>query len=228
MLGVVAAVAVFAGVARAEPAEVGDLGVYSSFYNKMNGFSGIRSVNGESYSVELKRERHLKVRAVDRDTEVNVVDVGSDGFGHNGDNAVCTHKFKDGSTFIMGIECREGWKYCIKSKLEFIQNGTNAVVEAEFDPSTCLKFVPFGERIVRMKVRPVETYAGIVYSNLVESSLDGKESNEVPYVVIKGVFDKVESDLSRIKTGREALGHNLVKNSEDFVVLAKKKLRERR
>ena len=170
----------------------------------------------------------MRLRATDRDTEINVIDVGSDGFGHNGDNALCMHKFRGGSIFTMKIDCREGWKYCIKSKLSYVQNGTNAVAEAEFDPSTCLKFVPFGERIVRMKVRPVETYAAVVYANLVESSLKGEEAKEVPYEVIKGVFDKVEGDLNRIKTERETLGHNLVRNSEDFVVLAKKKLRERR
>ena len=221
LMGVVASVVLAAG-ALAEPA---DFGFYKSFYQKMNGFFGQREVRCRDYLVELQRKNHLQLKAVDKDTEVRVIDVGCDGFGHNGDKATCTHRFGDGSIFTMEISCRDGWNYTINSKLSYEQNGTNAFVDAEFDPSTCLKFIPFGERIVRMKVRPVEKYAGIVYTGLIDSALKREESMELPYGVIKDVFDNVEKDLPRIKGKRETLGHNLVRNSEAFVVLAKQKIR---
>lgn len=220
----VGAMVIFAGNVYAEPT---DFGVYTQFYQRVTGFFGRKEVKGKDYTVELRRQNHLSIRATDNNTEIAIVDVGSDGFGHDGDNAVCKHMFSDGSLFTMNINCRDSWKYCIKSKLSYLQNGTNAVAEAEFDPSTCLRFIPFGERIVRSRVRPVERYAGIIYADLVQSSLVGKQSEEVPYKDIKEVFDKVESDLLRIKKGDETLGHSLVEHSGAFVTLAKMRIRNR-
>ena len=208
-MGVVAAATVFAGVARAEPAEISwPVSKGCTFLDDLGRFYGMRKVDYPSCCVELKKDTALRLRVGNHTTEVEIFDVGADGLGHPGDYAIVSHKFRDGSRLVMELKCREGWKYAITSQ---IVKGTNCVAESEFDPSKEMN--PFIQIGIRIGMGTPRLYSSIVYRDLVDASIRGVEP-EIPYPLLDETFSKIEGDIPIVIAKKRTLNNVLYRNSD--------------
>ena len=210
-MGVVAAATVFAGVARAESAEFSwPVSKGCTFLEELGKFSGTRKVIFPNYTLELKRDAHLTLSAHDGMTSLEIFDEGSDGLGHPGDYAIVSREFRGGHKLFLELRCRDGWKYTIKSKLI---NGGSCVSEDEFDAFRKNVFIriPFLVGIGAPKL-----YASVAYGRLVDASLTGVESIELPHKVLGDYFDAIERDIPALTAGKLTLNDSLYKNSDDI------------
>lgn len=221
LMAVVAAATVFAGVARAEPAEFSwPVQRGCPFLDELQRFSGTKKADYNSCQVELKKDTALQLKVGNHTTEVEIFDVGADGLGHLGDYAIVSHKFKNGSKLVMKLECRERWKYAITSQ---IVQGTNCVAESEFDPSKEMN--PLFQIGIRIGMGTPRVYSSIVYRNLVDASIRGVEP-EIPYSLLDETFSKIEGDIPTVVAKKRTLNKVLYNSSDPLRRYAAQKVRE--